>query len=402
MRIILAWELGANYGHSALLSACARELTGQGHEVTVALRDLTRSVPFFQDIDCPLLQAPVFMPKLKLNRLIASQADVLALNGFHDKDTLRPLLQAWRRLLELTRAELLIGDYAPVAQLAAHVAGLPRMAIGNGFTLPAAGRPLADWRPGAAGDNVVAAQEQHVLDAVNRVTGADKALSCLSDLYRCDKVLINTFPLLDIYAGSRTGAEYCAHHVQFLKHSDVFDAGEGRRISCYLHPSYKRLKELCGALAQLDAQVLAFCPGIGARLAEEYSGGRFRLYDRMANLNSLVAVSDLFIGHGSMSTTTQSLRLGKPCLVLPMQLEQLNNGMIVQRNSLGKVVPDLESTAAFASVIDRFLQDGQAASAAARFAVENERYCRKPFAVVAAEAVKALSTIHPAGFPFRP
>ncbi len=56
--ILFAWELGGGMGHLTNIAPLARHLAQQGHEVAVALRDLSRAAIVFPGDDVQILQAP--------------------------------------------------------------------------------------------------------------------------------------------------------------------------------------------------------------------------------------------------------------------------------------------------------------------------------------------------------
>ncbi len=59
-RILVAWELGAGYGHLYAFPRLAHALRERGHEVLFALRDLARAERVLGNGEFVLLQAPIF------------------------------------------------------------------------------------------------------------------------------------------------------------------------------------------------------------------------------------------------------------------------------------------------------------------------------------------------------
>ena len=82
--MLLAWELGGNYGHLVALRALARELKRQGHTCTFAVRGLGSAQAFLDPRLGPLVQAPVRLtPGSNRVRTQLSYASLLHNIGFN-------------------------------------------------------------------------------------------------------------------------------------------------------------------------------------------------------------------------------------------------------------------------------------------------------------------------------
>src|SRR5262249_34813764 len=57
--ILLAWELGAGFGHARRLLSLAHELKRGGFQPVVAARELWRLTTEYHDAGIPLIQAPL-------------------------------------------------------------------------------------------------------------------------------------------------------------------------------------------------------------------------------------------------------------------------------------------------------------------------------------------------------
>lgn len=392
MRVVLAWELGASLGHIARQAAIARELLRHGHELFIVARDLASLQGFVGDVPVTVMQAPVCQTRLRLNRPQICLAESLQLAGYRDTRSLWPLVQAWRAILDLTRADLVIADHAPTAMLAARCLNLSVLAIGNGFTLPEAGEPLADWRPGASNDDLVTQRDREVVAVINAMLPPERQLQGLSDLYRCERVIINSFAELDPYAAVRKCAEYCAGNPQDLPRRERFVHGNTPHVVAYLAPSYPRLRELCEGLAASPAEVLVCCPGAGPDLLNDVCGPRYTFIRELTDLEGLIAASDVFVGHAALGTLTQCLRHGKPMMLLPMQVEQLSNAIRVQKLGIGRICPEFRDGNEYSNALVAALQDRSAAQQALRFVGEHEAIARRTFAETVAQHVQRAAS----------
>lgn len=64
-----------------------------------------------------------------------------------DAQDIHARLRAWQGIVALIQPDALVADYAATALLEAHIAGIPYLAIGNGFTTPADAPPWPSLRP---------------------------------------------------------------------------------------------------------------------------------------------------------------------------------------------------------------------------------------------------------------
>ncbi len=166
MRIVLAWELGANWGHARRLEALARVLTARGHEVHLVVQDLGA----FDARSLRLWQAPVWSGLLRYSATRAlgppqRYGDLLANLGLQDAQAITGLLRGWEALIDAIRPDALVADFAPAALLASR-GRLPRLATGTGFTVPPAHLDHFPPFPGATPAPLVS--EASLLSLINQ------------------------------------------------------------------------------------------------------------------------------------------------------------------------------------------------------------------------------------------
>lgn len=359
--ILCTWEIGGELGHISRFSKIVKTLEMEGYQVIVALKDLSRAFPFFCDTNARLLQAPVWLPKITMQRPIACLADALLLLGYLEPDPLHCLTLAWQAMVDMVKPDLVIFDYSPTAMLALTGNPIPKILIGTGFADPVPGHPLADWRPHAFSDQLIERQELRVLQQVNRVLNRqDKpALAQLADLFAVDRVLISTFPELDLYRELRKGkADYCTGATAKVTAKAIEFKETGRpRILAYLQPAYPQLQPLIAALALCNADVFIACPQGQPEMFQPHLSDHFQFSIELVDLQGAMATADLFVGHGSSSSVKESLVAGNPILVLPIQLEQLLTGKKLQEAGLGLLVEKIPSQEAMVDLLNNFLAD---------------------------------------------
>src|SRR5262249_47962772 len=135
--ILLAWELGAGFGHARRLLSLAHELKRGGFQPVVAARELWRLTIEYHDAGIPLIQAPLGQyqgPKDEAFNA-RSYADLIAAYGYQKASSIWSTVVGWDCLLKLLKPALVIGDYSPFLALAAH-GRVPFLAIGSGFVCP--------------------------------------------------------------------------------------------------------------------------------------------------------------------------------------------------------------------------------------------------------------------------
>lgn len=322
-RILLTWELGLNLGHLTRLLPVAQQLKADGHTVLVATRDIQAAAVVLAPAGIPFTQAP-FLPKgIALAHRPGSYADILLSQGWSDRQVLYGLTHAWLNLFRLFNPDRLILDYSPTVSLAARIAKVPTLLIGNGFELPPARDPPPpfpdfSWAtPARAAESAGIA----VANANAMLRGFGTApLTALCDLVLGQIRLLLTYPELDHY-GARAGERYVGPLLPNLRAAAVdWPAGTGPKIFATLRPDTSHVKEILTALAGLDARVVCVVDGFTAAQLEAFKRSHLLISSRPVDLTSL-RDADLCITYGAEGTTLQFLLAGVPQLISPWHVE---------------------------------------------------------------------------------
>ncbi len=162
-------------------------------------------------------------------------------------------------LFTLFEPDRLVLDYSPTAGLAARVAGITCIAVGNGFELA----PLSDPLPPFPGFSWATAEraltsERVATSNANRVLAArgGEAICALSELFSNQTRLIAAFPELDHY-GERSNERYIGPLLSQVGTSRVsWPEGVGPRIFACLREDTSHLDALLEALALAPARVV--------------------------------------------------------------------------------------------------------------------------------------------------
>ena len=339
-RVLIAWELGEAFGHLARCLRLAEGFVARGHQVTLALKEVR--LPTGQQLvpGISVLAAPRTPQTGPVDRSPINYADVLRVSGFSDAQDVAARLNAWRGILNLTRPDVLVADHAPTALLAARIADIAYLSVGNGFAIPPDVSPWPSIRPWEAiPDRALSTAEtllDRVFDAALKALGYPKTAR-VRELFGAEDVL-DTFVELDHY-GVRTAGHYVGPIVSVRQAMRVeWQSREGSRVLAYLRPSVPGFSAILQAFARLDAEVLCVAPGMKPDVAERVATRRLRIALTPVDLAPLLERADLAVGYGNSGFSTQALLAGVPLAMRPRYVEQALLARRVEALGAGKLL----------------------------------------------------------------
>ena len=339
-RVLIAWEPGEAFGHLARCLRLAEGLVARGHQVTLALKEVR--LPTGQQLvpGISVLAAPRTPQTGPVDRSPINYADVLRVSGFSDAQDVAARLNAWRGILNLTRPDVLVADHAPTALLAARIADIAYLSVGNGFAIPPDVSPWPSIRPWEAiPDRALSTAEtllDRVFDAALKALGYPKTAR-VRELFGAEDVL-DTFVELDHY-GVRTAGHYVGPIVSVRQAMRVeWQSREGSRVLAYLRPSVPGFSAILQAFARLDAEVLCVAPGMKPDVAERVATRRLRIALTPVDLAPLLERADLAVGYGNSGFSTQALLAGVPLAMRPRYVEQALLARRVEALGAGKLL----------------------------------------------------------------
>lgn len=339
-RVLIAWELGEAFGHLARCLRLAEGLVARGHEVTLALKDVR--LPAGQRLAPGIIVLPApLTPQEGADRSPpVNYADVLRVSGFADVQDVAARLNAWRGLFALARPDVLVADHAPTSLLAARLAEIPHLAIGNGFAIPPAVSPWPSIRPWEAVSDqalmTVEARLDRVTEAAQEALGFAKTVR-VRELFGLHDIL-DTFAELDHY-GARPVGRYVGPIVSVPKALRVaWQSQEGPKVLAYLRPAVPGFTVILQALARLDAEVLCVAPGMKPETAKRCATRRLRIALTPVGLRPLFEHADLAVGYGNSGFSTQALLAGVPLAMRPRHVEQALFAHRVEALGAGKLL----------------------------------------------------------------
>jgi UDP:flavonoid glycosyltransferase YjiC (YdhE family) len=323
-RVLCAWEFGGDLGHVRRLIPIARELRTMGHDVSIAFRDsaflFNSRSEGFETFIAPLLRAQRDMNPSPLNF-----SDVLLNLGFGDARGVAGALRAWHSMFEMIKPDVLVAEYAPTALIAGLLAGIRRVTVSAGFSVPLLSDPLPDLRPWQPTDpKVLRALDDRLLATVRQAAGseANRIPSRASGLFHADAHLLCTFPEIDPF-GPRPGVDYLGPPRDSTGGEDLRWTREaGPRVFAYLKARSRRFEAVIAALQSLDAEVIAAVPGLAADRAKSMSTPSMRVVPNAVNLDSVMPGASLVVCHAGAGVPARAMAAGVPMALLPLQLDQ--------------------------------------------------------------------------------
>lgn len=369
--ILIAWELGAGWGHVARLRPIAESLRMRGHDVVVALRDVATTGATFTRVGVPCVAAP-FKLGWPVNRIrpAIGFAHILHNVGFADENELASLVTAWDALFDLIQPDVTLVDHSPTALLASRGRSSKCVVVGDGFCCPPAMEflpVLAPWRHADVAR--LHRDELDTLAVANRVLDARGVLPMhrLSDLYNdVDLRILTTIAELDHF-GPRTDAQYHGPGTVGMGVVANWPHNKGPRAIAYLRP-FRGLPEFIRALDSARIATLLYCPGLDRRAVGATS--YVHLVDQPIDLRHAARFADVAILNGTHASTAEMLLSGVPLLQLPLHMEQQ---LVAYRSSVlgASLTAELLTPTAAIRQVCQLIEDAEFRRSARGFA---ERY----------------------------
>ena len=342
-RVLLAWEYGGHLGHVTRLSAVAGQLASQGAELAWAVPAPWHDRIRIDNPQATCLVAPQVVAMRPTNGLaVHSFADVLAGFGFADAPTLHVAVAKWLDLFARLRTTRIVLDYAPVAQLAAFVAGLPAAWITNGFDAPPPECPLfgitmrgpmLDRR-----NNQRLAEIDGSISTVANMLGR-RGGARLRDTFNHPTRWYDCIPETDPYGPRSDGI--CLGPIgsphDLVPATWPVGPAHTQKVLVYLR-SRDQLALTLGALPPTMARVICVWPGAESGALESLRRDGVHLYGDPIDLNSLLAQCDAVVNYGSTGFVCRALLAGKPQLMWPTDVEKRVVSTRVARLGAGTLV----------------------------------------------------------------
>ncbi|MDR9440633.1 MAG: hypothetical protein RI841_14225, partial [Halomonas sp.] len=325
--ILAAWELGGALGHLANLRPFVEAALARGHEVTLAVKELRHVPLLFRDhARLRLFQAPYHYRAAQRPYRPLRSFTQLMLQRFETPEELATLHQGWRAILETTRPDLVVADFAPTLHLAARGGPWQQWAVGNGFFVPRTDLPYLGVFPGVRRSEQnarsLAEAESRLLALANLLLArhGQPPLPAAAALYaELDRHWLLTLPELDAF-GSRPEAEYLGLPPLAPGEVPPWPEASGPRVFAYLS-ACPALEPLLQALAEQQAAVVIYCRDLSPEVAERFPN--VHLAGAPVDMRQAMQQADLVINMANHATAACAYLAGVPQLLIPRRQEQL-------------------------------------------------------------------------------
>jgi UDP:flavonoid glycosyltransferase YjiC (YdhE family) len=388
--VLFAWEHGGGFGHIANLGRFAALL--KRHQVRPVFVLKAPEAALLLDADAEIFQAPpwpvVASDDSRSFRSTATMHDQLASAGLSNEHGLRALLQSWDDILKTTAPDLVVADYAPAASMMSR-GRIPLIIVGNGYTTPPGDMkrfPLLHraspprWR------------EEETLETVNRALRSlsRPLLERLPQMFSGDAQVVLTFPVLDPYDLQRS----------IPLAGPIFDSPslEGRRDadSIFVYLSRGVLSALpfaiVPALLPFASRLIISAPDITNEQSGDLLRCGARVYAQHLPLSETLASTRLVVHFGGGGLAAHAVAAGIPQLVVATHIEQLLNGLQLEKSRLGKVIDSFEPQIDITRSLDAILADDDLRQHTAQAGHEHRDMLKtmKPLEIFEATALKLL------------
>ena len=357
--ILYAWEFGANLGHIGTFLPVARELRARGHTVHWAVTQPHQAVHLLPRDGFAWMQAPTF-PEQRRDGPPLNYADILLRFGYHQASDLLGLTIAWRELLRLTGAQIVLADHAPTAILAARTLDIPVMLFGSGFFAPPQINPTPNLRPWT---NVPLERLQQAdalaLANMNSVLAqfGKPALGSVAELFLVAEDALLTFPELDHYA-QRGPAKYWGTLPAAVASTPQWPAVQAQRVFAYLRPDSAHFEAVLQVLqASRQAAILIYAPAAPHEMLARYAAPHIHFAAAPVDLNAAAKAADAAVTYASPAATIAFLLAGKPVLMIPGHLEQFLTAQRVVDMGAGLLQNPEQPPAELAAMLTRVLSE---------------------------------------------
>jgi len=349
-------------GHIYQAAEVAKGLIQRGHRVTVVLKNPEGFKALMGNADVLALQAPC--PALsKIENPPLNHADILFQNGYGDVLMLSSLLSAWKRVLVSLAPDYLITEAAPTAALVAKRLNFRLLNLDSGFFSPPIADPLPSLRSWEAADaTLLRSKEAIVLGVTNaamHIVGLSK-LACFSELFEHDTYWINWWETN--HFNHPDHEKHLGPILPEMTSSKVCIRQRGKFIVGYLKPSFTLTVPTLLWLRSLEYKIMVFLPGASDKLILSLRAREIDASSTPLNLSALLPTATFFLGHGGIASTTLSVSLGTPPVLLPTQVEQYRLYLRLREHNLTpklslhahKYFVDLSSLSAVQSTVRAF------------------------------------------------
>ncbi|UJW85189.1 hypothetical protein [Devosia sp. SL43] len=320
-RVLLAWEGGAGRGPIVTLKVVAEAL-GDACIYDAALCRMDHAAEIAPLCELAFPGAVLWHNETRRreagNPKAATWGEFLGDLNFGDPQFLITQVGWWLTTIKARQSNLLVGDFSPVALLAARLAGIAAVAVGTGYSVPPADM---DTFPVLIPEFATRIYDEATLvKTVNAALGhfGGLPLSRLPDIYAQALSMPRTIAALDPYVGLRSEMPLPPLNTALPRLE-----GGGDEIFIYFSTSERDDAELMAAILSLDVPVRIYMPGITVELASQLAAAGHVVERAAVAAEDIGRRSRLMLHAGQHGSLCLGLGLGLVQIAFPQHLEQL-------------------------------------------------------------------------------
>lgn len=331
---MFGWEIGSGLGHVTRLMKIARAVQAEGHEPVFVVRNLVEPWPVLKESGFPVIQAPVWQARPRPKSFVfkaSSMADIIAWQSFDNADDLSVMVQAWQNVIELVRPDLIISDYSPTLNLAAHGVD-PVFIIGDGFTLPP--HDLETFPILRDAPNPV--EQDRVFDVVCEVQRrrGRPPLKALPQVFEGAARFVCTYPELDPYRATRSEPAIGPFEVGL----PPADLPNEQSFFAYIASDFKRFKPAVMGIGESRWPGSTYIRRVPRNAVKYLTQKGKAVYRNPAPMAEVLKQNRAILHHGGVGTTEQALAVGRPQVLLTRHMEQMLTGRALHELGVGVMV----------------------------------------------------------------
>lgn len=352
--VLFAWERGGGFGHTATLARFSDALKRHQVRPVFVLRQPDTARLLESGVE--VLQAPPWPADTtgqQAPRSTATMHDQLVSAGLADETGLHSMLQAWDGILKTAAPDLVVADYAPAASMMAR-GRIPLIVTGNGFTAPPGSMkrfPLLHRVTSPRWN------EDETLQTVNRVLRSlnRPALGHLPQIFAGDAQIVLSFPVLDPYDLQRS-QPLAGPVLDSAPRESRTDASD---VFVYLSQGVlSRLPfDLVQVLRPFAGRLVISAPDMTREQSGALASQGARISSQHLPLTEALASSRLVIHFGGGGLAAHAIAAGVPQLIFATHIEQLLNGLQIEKAGLGKVIDSFAPQIDVADALEQILSD---------------------------------------------
>ncbi|MCC9603190.1 hypothetical protein LOC67_21790 [Stieleria sp. JC731] len=342
-KILYAWEWGTGLGHLARFIELAERLVADGHQVTVAARDVSTAARLVGTKDIEIIQSPISDSVSMTRYQNPSTMAALAWNlGYCNGTRVEGLVTAWYTLAKLCRPEVVISDFGIGAAIAARMLGCRHVRIGTGFECPPRSSSLTPLRFHTDCDmdaeKSFDARISQWIKVAAKEKGREINLSSLSELNENpSSTFLATVPELDHYDRKAGSNEYLGIWDQIPATPIQWPDFGGKKAFAYLkrHPS---LPTVLSSLSRCGLTTALVTDGEIKR-SQLPRNGSVAIQPSGVDLDEVADECCFAITNANHGTTLGLLARGVPVLTIPLFIEQRITALRMEQLNLGRRLP---------------------------------------------------------------